>query len=248
MTSAMVNPPPRMLPEARALCGAFSRCWAFSRSTANLNARACRAGSELLADNVSTSPHPATREPGNDALAAVLAPFLFEVRPTYRPTAHGALLRPPDRRALRAALSSWPIEQRADLLQEVFRQARLQDEGVTPCRDGVHSAVALNAPGAGDDGDVSRAAVLLQPPDRLPPVDLRQRQVHDDHVWLSAKGRTDRRRAIAGQDVAEAVVGKIHRVHLARVRVIVHDEDERRRTVHFPHQRTFTLRRLVDNP
>src|SRR5438309_5119770 len=28
---------------------------------------------------------------------------------------------------------------------------------------------------------------LFQPPDRLPPVDLRQRQVHDDHVRLSAK-------------------------------------------------------------
>src|SRR3989442_9834021 len=151
--------------------------------------------------------------------------------------------------ALRAALSSWPVEQRADLLHEAFRQARLQDEGVTPCRDGVDSAVTLNAPGAGDDGDVSRAAVLLQPPDRLPPVDLRQRQVHDDHVWLSAKCCADRRRAIAGQDVAEALRGEVHRVHLAGVRVIVHDEDERRRAaVHLPHERTFTLGCFFDNP
>src|SRR2546426_427256 len=49
----------------------------------------------------------------------------------------------------------------------------------------------------------SRAAVLLQPPERLPPVDLRQRQVHDDHVRLSAKCRADPRRAVAREDVAK---------------------------------------------
>src|SRR5437899_11898338 len=70
-----------------------------------------------------------------------------------------------------AADAGLPRQQHADLLEELLGQARLDDVGIAASRDGALSAPTNDVPGTGDDGDVSRAALPLQPPDRLPSIE-----------------------------------------------------------------------------
>ena len=84
----------------------------------------------------------------------------------------------------------------------------------------------------GDDRNVRRAPIALQPARRFPAIHDRQAQVHQDDVRGLFGGVRNGVGAIPRLDDVEPREGELRGVELPQLGVIFDDEDERAKTIH----------------
>ena len=108
---------------------------------------------------------------------------------------------------------------------ELVGQTRLRDEAVGPRLRRALLRFLQHVAGEHQDGNVAGAVVRLQFDDRIPAGHPGQARVHQDEVGGAFHGQLDRLDGRRRDDDVEALEFEVRRVHLARVREVVHQED-----------------------
>ena len=118
------------------------------------------------------------------------------------------------------------IEQPANLIFEIFWQARLRQERIGT---GLQRALLDGLVGVAREEDhryVTGARLGLEVLDRGDAVDSRHREVHHDHVGPVPRGRHDAALAVVRRRYPEAERPEVLRVQVAYVGPVIHDEDQ----------------------
>src|SRR5882672_6436927 len=121
-------------------------------------------------------------------------------------------------------------EARVDLALEFLGEAGLHE--IRDCADGERRVLEIRlevVPGEDDDRDGGRVGAALRFADRAPAVEGRHLQVHHDEVRAQRAQLEDRLVAVFRRLHAVADNVQVLAAHLARVDVVVGDEDEGRR-------------------
>src|SRR5438094_1660098 len=123
------------------------------------------------------------------------------------------------------------VQHLANLLHEIFRQARLGDERVAAGALG-----ALGNPGERvarerHDRNAGRALVGLEAPRRFPAVHHRQRQIHEDDIGRLLGRLRQRFHPVLRLDHLEAGELEVLGIHFPRIRIVVDDQDARPRSM-----------------
>src|SRR5207244_5379405 len=95
------------------------------------------------------------------------------------------------------------------LEQEVFVD-RLGEEIVAAARARALLVAAHRARREHDHRDARERRIGLQPARRLPAVHARQREIHQDEVWLVLNRALERRLAVLGEHQAIAILEALH--------------------------------------
>src|SRR5512140_343769 len=135
-------------------------------------------------------------------------------------------MSPLERTALRL------LQHRPDAVRHLFGQRRLGHVRVAPDLLRLLRVPRERVAGQRHHGNVGRVVVLLEPARRRPAVHQRKRHVHQDHVRPGLLGALQRLQAVGGDVDVEALVLEELLVHLARVFVVLDDQDLRLASLH----------------
>src|SRR5262245_11141027 len=133
------------------------------------------------------------------------------------------------RRAAPPALSHVPDRSKhpAHLGDEIVGKARFGHKGIAAGFLRAFRCARERVSGQRDDRNIPSPLVRLELPCRLPAVHPRERQIHQDQIGDEREGLLKRLVAVARFSDAKPAESQVLRVHLARILIIVNDQNQR---------------------
>lgn len=108
-----------------------------------------------------------------------------------------------------------------------FWQARLRQQHGCSSFQSAFLDGLVRVAGEDHDWDVARAGVIAEPLDRGGTAHVRHREVHDDDIGSCSQRELDGCEAIRRRQDAEAAMAEVLGVHLADMRGVIHDKNDR---------------------